>query len=84
MGGEFLKMQNYRYWQKVYYHGVVNCVYQSKFLDLLNWADLHVDGMGRVVTFDERLSDITRRHQEPLIKLNARNLINELKVKGYQ
>ncbi len=84
VGGEFLKTQNYQYWREVYYHGVVNCAYQSKYLDLLNCADMHVDSKGNVVSFEARLEDITRRHGTTIIQLNACQLIDELKAKGYE
>ncbi len=85
VGGEFLKKQNYPYWQEVYYHGVVNCPYQSRFLNLLNWADLHVDSKGNVVSYEERLADIARRHQTSSLTFNhAKQLVAELKAKGYE
>lgn len=83
VGGEFLKSQKYKYWQEVYYHGVVNCEYQSKFLDLLNWADMHVDSRGNIVSYRERLDDMVRRRKAPIIQLNSYRLINELKTKGF-
>ena len=84
VGGEFLRTQKYKYWQEVYYHGVVNSEYQSKFLDLLNWADMHIDSKGNVVSYQERLDDIIRRRKAPITQLNSYHLINELKAKGFE
>ena len=83
VGGLFLKKQKYQYWKEIYYHGVLNCPYQSRFLDLLNWADMHVDSKGNLVSYDERLADISRRHPKSLYQ-NSYNLINELKAKKFE
>lgn len=59
-GGQLLKDQNYKYWQEVLYHGKP-AQYQSKALDLLNYADMHIDKKGNFVSFDDRLKDIAER-----------------------
>ena len=43
------------------FHGVYDPEHKSKELDLLNWADMHTDGNGKRVTFEERLNDIAKR-----------------------
>lgn len=83
IGGEILKKQNYKYWQEVFYHGEPNSPYQSKFLDLLNWADLHIDAKGEYVEFDQRLQDISTRHNKPIEQLPSTAVVCELRKKGY-
>lgn len=63
-GGNLLKSQNYKYYNEVYYHGDINADYKSLELDLLNFCDMHVDGKGNVVSFEERLEDIKARRGE--------------------
>lgn len=84
IGGNLLKAQNYKYWKEVYYHGVVNSPYQSRFLDLLNWADMHIDGMGNYVSFDGRLEELSKRYNTPIQNLKSWAMVHELKKKGFQ
>lgn len=84
IGGEILKNQGYKYWKEVYYHGVINSPYKSKFLDLLNWADMHIDSSGNYVSFDERLKEISERYNMPIKELDCYQLIEELKQNGFK
>lgn len=84
IGGQLLKKQGYKYWKEVYYHGVVNCKYKSKYLDLLNWADMRVDDKGNIVSFEERCESISERYNIPVENLDCYKLICELKEKGYK
>lgn len=63
VGGEFLKQEGYEYWKEVYDHGDPNLTERpSDEWFLLNFADMHTDGKGNRVTFDERLKDIGDRY----------------------
>ena len=83
VGGNILKKQGFKYWKEVYYHGVANYKYQSKVLDLLNWADMRVDSSGNIVSLDERLEDISVRHNTPINQLDSYIIAYELKTKGF-
>lgn len=83
IGGEFLKSQGYKFWQEVYWHGVANSPYKSEYLDILNWADLHIDSEGNYVSFDERLEEISRRYHVPIDELNSKRIVDELKARGF-
>ncbi len=80
VGGEILKNQGY----KVYYHGVANCPYQSRVLDLLNWADMRVDSSGNIVTLDGRLEELSTRYNVPIKELNSYPIVCELKRKVFK
>ena len=84
IGGNLLKAQNYKYWKEVYYHGVVNAPYQNRFLDLLNWADMHIDSVGNYVSFDERLEELSIRYNVPISELDSYPMVQELIQKGYK
>lgn len=84
LGGGILKSQGYKYWKEVYYHGVANCEYQSKFLDLLNWADMRIDSAGKEVSLDGRLEELSVRYNVPLKELDSYPIVCELKAKGYK
>ena len=83
-GGEVLKRQGYEYWKEVYFHGQAKCKYQSKFLDLLNWADMRIDSSGNEVSLDGRLEELSKRYKLPIEKLNSYPIVCELKEKGYE
>ena len=53
-----LDKQKYKYAKEVLYHGKPNCEYSSRALDLLNFADMHIDNKGNYVSFEKRLEDI--------------------------
>ncbi|MBR2704584.1 MAG: HD domain-containing protein [Clostridia bacterium] len=83
VGGEMLKQSGYKYWQEVRYHGKADADYESEYLDILNAADMSVDGSGNDVGVDNRLEDIKSRHGEDSdIYLCCKNLVQELKNKG--
>ncbi len=84
VGGNMLKEQGYKYWKEVYYHGIANCEYQSKFLDLLNWADMRVDSSGNRVSLDGRLEELSVRYHVPLKELDSYPIVCELKAKGFK
>ena len=82
-GAEILKRSGYKYWQEVYYHGKANSPYKSEYLDILNAADMSVDGCGMDVGVEKRLEDIKLRHGENSIPyINCVSLVKELKEKG--
>ena len=64
LGGLVLKENGYRYWQEVYYHGLVQNEYSSLFLDILNQADMQIDKKGKDVGYEGRLADIKSRYGE--------------------
>ena len=64
IGYEILKKQNYKYAKEVKYHGIPTKEYSSLALDLLNYADMHINKKGEYVTFEERLADIAERRGE--------------------
>lgn len=67
IGGNELKLCNYKYWQEVKYHSSFKD-YNSEELDLLNYADLHVDKDGKIVSIAERLADWKTRYDEEYIE----------------
>lgn len=84
VGGDILKQQNYKYYEEVYYHGKANTGYESPALDLLNFADMHINRKGEYVTFEERLADIaSRRGTDSPHYRNCSIVIEDLKKKGY-
>ena len=84
IGGRNLENQNYKYFNEIKYHGVPNCEYFSKELDLLNYADMHIDGKGNFVTFEERLLDILARCGEDSVAyINSKIIIKKLKEKEF-
>ena len=80
IGAQLLKNQNYKYWQEVLHHGKSTQEFQSKELDLLNYADMHIDKMGNYVSFEDRLKDIASRRGEdsPHYK-NSQIVIKQIK-----
>ena len=84
IGGNLLKQLGFKYWREIYYHGVVNSPYQSYYLDLLNWADMHIDSMGNYVSLDNRLKELSIRYNLPITELDSYPMVQELKKKGYQ
>lgn len=61
-GGEILKLNGYRYWEEVYYHGDPNSEYDSAELRLLNYADMTTGPDGTDITVEARLEDIADRY----------------------
>ena len=61
------------------YHGKPNSEYQSLALDLLNFADMHIDKSGNYVSYEQRLEDIkTRRGENSLAYINSKKVIDKL------
>ena len=84
IGGEILKNLGYKHYKEVYYHGVINSPYQSEYLNLLNFADMHIDSEGNYVSFDRRLQEISERYGIPVEKLDSTPLVKELREKGFK
>ena len=79
-GRLLLKKNRYRYWQEVYYHGIIQNEYTSLYLDILNQADMQIDKMGRDVGYTGRLEDIKSRYgQTSKVYLSCVNLVNFIK-----
>ena len=84
VGFQILDKQNYKYAKEVLYHGKPNSKYQSLALDLLNFADMHIDKSGEYVSYEQRLEDIkTRRGESSLAYINSKKVIDELKNKKF-
>ena len=84
VGFEILDKQNYKYANEVLYHGKPNSKYQSLALDLLNFADMHIDKSGEYLSYEQRLEDIkTRRGENSLAYINSKKVIDELKNKKF-
>lgn len=80
IGGNILKDNGYKYWKEVYYHGKLTNEYSSKYLDILNMADMQVNKYGQDVGYEKRLEDIKSRYGEDSIQyINAKELIDYLK-----
>lgn len=69
-GGKFLESIEYEFQEEVKNHGNPDSVYQSVELDLLNYADMHIDYKGNYVTFEERAEDIKNRYGKDSIQYN--------------
>ena len=82
-GGLFLKEDGYEFWEEVYEHGNPDVESPTKELMLLNWADMHTDGKGNRVSFEERLRDIKNRYGVDSVEYtNAQLVINRTKLIG--
>ena len=84
IGGKILKNLGYKHYKEVYYHGVINSPYQSEYLNLLNFADMHIDSEGNYVSFDRRLQEISERYGITVEKLDSTPLVKELREKGFR
>ena len=75
-----IKESNYKYWKEIYYHGEADCEYNSKYLFLLNKADMMIDNKGNDVGYDLRLKNIKERYGiESIQYIKAEKLIQKLK-----
>ena len=85
-GGHLLKEQGYKFWQEVYWHGVPDADekgYCSAELDLLNAADMQVNGAGEQVSYAERLDDIALRYGKTSAQyIMAEKMVRHLESKG--
>lgn len=80
IGGELLKNEGFAYWKEIYYHGEADCEYNSKYLFLLNKADMMIDNKGNNVGYDLRLQNIKERYGiESIQYIKAEKLIQKLK-----
>jgi len=70
IGGQLLRDNGFKYWKEVYYHGDVDCTYNSLFLEILNQADMQIDKYGNDVGYAKRLEDIKKRYGEDSIIYN--------------
>ena len=84
VGFQILDKHNYKYANEVLYHGKPDSEYQSLALDLLNFADMHIDKSGEYVSYEQRLEDIkTRRGESSLAYINSQKIIKELQNKKF-
>lgn len=82
VGGKLLEESEYKYWKEIYYHGKITDEYESLYLDILNTADMLIDGTGKDVGFDGRLKDIEERYGiDSAVYNRCRDLIDSLKEK---
>lgn len=80
IGGNILKNNGYKYWQEVYYHGEIDIDYKSKYLNILNQADMQIDKYGNDVGYEKRLADIRNRYgEDSQMFKKCEQLINNLK-----
>ncbi len=84
VGARILEKQNYKYFLEVLYHGKPTEEYQSSALDLLNFADMHINKKGEYVSFEDRLDDIANRRgkDSPHYK-NCKIIIDGLRSRGF-
>lgn len=84
VGAGILEKQNYKYYLEVLFHGKPTTEYQSPALDLLNYADMHINKKGEYVTFEDRLQDIAnRRGKDSPHYRNCRVIIEGLKSRNF-
>ena len=85
IGSHILKQQNYKYYNEILWHGAPNCDYKSLELDILNYADMHINSKGIFVSFEERLDDIKNRYSENSTTYkNAKIIVDSLIEKGFK
>ena len=79
IGGEILRESGFKYWREIYYHGEPKTEFKSKYLDILNQADMQIDRYGNDVGYEKRLKDIKLRYGEKSEVYNkCYELINSL------
>lgn len=85
IGGNILKKNGYKYWQEVYNHGEPNSDYKSRYLNILNKADMQIDKYGNDVGFDERLEDIKTRYGIDSVEYKkSEQIIQSIRKEGMQ
>ena len=78
--GEIMENMGFKHYKEIMFHGDIDAEYKSLALDLLNWCDMHIDGKGNFVTFEERLNDIKTRHGEnSLAYKNCLTMVDRLR-----
>ena len=79
IGGKILKEQGFSYWKEVYYHGELPNEYTSLYLDILNMADMMINGVGEDVGYLQRLEDIATRYgKDSVVYQKCNSLVNYL------
>lgn len=82
IGGEILMRAGFNHWKEVYYHGRLTREYSSRYLDILNYADMQIDKYGNDVGIEGRLEDIKSRYgAESEVYLKCKEMVNSLKKK---
>jgi len=82
IGGEILRKTGFKHWKEVYYHGILTQEYSSKYLDILNCADMQIDKYGNDVGFEKRLEDIKSRYgAESIVYSRCKSMVEYLKNK---
>lgn len=82
IGGEWLKKSGFKFWREVYYHGEINPDYESIYLDILNMADMQINGLGNDVGYEGRLEDIKNRYKKyPKVYQDCCRIVETLKEK---
>lgn len=80
IAGEILKQSGFKYWKEIYYHGIADCKYNSKYLKILNQADMQIDKYGNDVGYNSRLEDIKSRYkEESAVYINCKKLIEKIR-----
>ena len=83
-GYNILTKQNYKYSKEVLYHGKPTDEYSSLALDLLNYADMHIDKKGNYVKYYDRLEDIkSRRGENSPHYQNSKKIIEGLEERKF-
>lgn len=83
IGGQLLRDNGFKYWKEVYYHGDVDCTYDSIFLEILNKADMQIDKYGNDVGYTKRLEDIKNRYgEDSIVYKNCIKLIESINKKN--
>lgn len=83
IGGQLLRDNGFKYWKEVYYHGDVDCTYDSIFLEILNKADMQIDKYGNDVGYTKRLEDIKNRYgEDSIVYKNCIKLIESISKKN--
>lgn len=83
IGGQLLRDNGFKYWKEVYYHGDVDCTYDSIFLEILNKADMQIDKYGNDVGYTKRLEDIKNRYgEDSSVYKNCIKLIESINKKN--
>lgn len=84
VGGDFLREHGYKYWREVKNHGNPESKYHSRELDLLNFANMHVNLKGDTVSYLEKLCDICDEcGQSSSITLKAKRMVEYLETKNF-
>ena len=75
VGAGILEKQGYKYYLEVLFHGKPTEEYQSPALDLLNYADMHINKKGGYVTFEDRLDMDMQYHYRKSFKNDIKILL---------